>query len=203
MKLQFHLLTAFPPHNVNRDEDGRPKTALLGAPRAAASPARPRSGRCVRASLQGLPAGDADPRGWHPCLHAPRDSRPQRGRRHLSGPRGQLRAWRRRPKASPRDGPRSDGRRQKARRSTNVKRQSRRIMVKEGRDRAAAEVRRPDRALGTEQRLVVSTREHGGLSRVGRSDPADRDELAGTPAGCRRYVDRFVEGRPPHPRSHR
>ena len=31
MKLQFHLLTAFPPHNVNRDEDGRPKTALLGA----------------------------------------------------------------------------------------------------------------------------------------------------------------------------
>ena len=30
MKLQFHLLTAFPPHNVNRDEDGRPKTALLG-----------------------------------------------------------------------------------------------------------------------------------------------------------------------------
>jgi CRISPR system Cascade subunit CasC len=31
VKLQFHLLTAFPPHNVNRDEDGRPKTALLGA----------------------------------------------------------------------------------------------------------------------------------------------------------------------------
>jgi CRISPR system Cascade subunit CasC len=30
VKLQFHLLTAFPSHNVNRDEDGRPKTALLG-----------------------------------------------------------------------------------------------------------------------------------------------------------------------------
>ena len=28
--LQFHMLTAFPPHNVNRDEDGRPKTCLLG-----------------------------------------------------------------------------------------------------------------------------------------------------------------------------
>lgn len=28
--LQFHVLTAFPPHNVNRDEDGRPKTCLLG-----------------------------------------------------------------------------------------------------------------------------------------------------------------------------
>ena len=31
MKLNFHLLTAFPPHNVNRDEDGRPKTALYGS----------------------------------------------------------------------------------------------------------------------------------------------------------------------------
>lgn len=28
--IQFHALTAFPPHNVNRDEDGRPKTCLLG-----------------------------------------------------------------------------------------------------------------------------------------------------------------------------
>lgn len=28
--LQFHVLTAFPPHNVNRDEDGRPKTCILG-----------------------------------------------------------------------------------------------------------------------------------------------------------------------------
>lgn len=28
--LQFHTLTIFPPHNVNRDEDGRPKTCLLG-----------------------------------------------------------------------------------------------------------------------------------------------------------------------------
>lgn len=28
--LQFHVLTAFPPHNVNRDEDGRPKTCTLG-----------------------------------------------------------------------------------------------------------------------------------------------------------------------------
>ncbi|HYE00982.1 MAG TPA: type I-E CRISPR-associated protein Cas7/Cse4/CasC [Alphaproteobacteria bacterium] len=28
--IQFHVLTAFPPHNVNRDEDGRPKTCLLG-----------------------------------------------------------------------------------------------------------------------------------------------------------------------------
>jgi CRISPR system Cascade subunit CasC len=28
--LQFHLLTAFPPHNVNRDEDGRPKTCVFG-----------------------------------------------------------------------------------------------------------------------------------------------------------------------------
>lgn len=30
MFLQFHILTAFPPHNVNRDEDGRPKVALYG-----------------------------------------------------------------------------------------------------------------------------------------------------------------------------
>src|SRR4051794_20988492 len=30
MFLQFHLLTAFPPHNVNRDEDGRPKTVAFG-----------------------------------------------------------------------------------------------------------------------------------------------------------------------------
>lgn len=30
MKLDFHVLTVFPPHNVNRDEDGRPKTALFG-----------------------------------------------------------------------------------------------------------------------------------------------------------------------------
>ena len=30
MFLQFHLLTAFPPHNVNRDEDGRPKTVRYG-----------------------------------------------------------------------------------------------------------------------------------------------------------------------------
>lgn len=29
-KLVLHMLTAFPTHNVNRDEDGRPKTALLG-----------------------------------------------------------------------------------------------------------------------------------------------------------------------------
>jgi CRISPR system Cascade subunit CasC len=29
-KLVLHLLTAMPPHNVNRDEDGRPKTAMLG-----------------------------------------------------------------------------------------------------------------------------------------------------------------------------
>lgn len=29
-KLVLHMLTALPPHNVNRDEDGRPKTALLG-----------------------------------------------------------------------------------------------------------------------------------------------------------------------------
>ena len=28
--LQFHVLTAFPPHNVNRDEDGRPKSCQLG-----------------------------------------------------------------------------------------------------------------------------------------------------------------------------
>jgi len=28
--IQFHVLTAFPPHNVNRDEDGRPKTCLYG-----------------------------------------------------------------------------------------------------------------------------------------------------------------------------
>ena len=28
--LQFHVLTAFPPHNVNRDEDGRPKTCQFG-----------------------------------------------------------------------------------------------------------------------------------------------------------------------------
>lgn len=28
--IQFHVLTAFPPHNVNRDEDGRPKTCTLG-----------------------------------------------------------------------------------------------------------------------------------------------------------------------------
>ena len=30
MFLQFHMLTAFPPHNVNRDEDGRPKTVRYG-----------------------------------------------------------------------------------------------------------------------------------------------------------------------------
>ena len=30
MFLQFHMLTAFPPHNVNRDEDGRPKTTTYG-----------------------------------------------------------------------------------------------------------------------------------------------------------------------------
>ena len=30
MFLQFHLLTTFPPHNVNRDEDGRPKTVTFG-----------------------------------------------------------------------------------------------------------------------------------------------------------------------------
>jgi CRISPR system Cascade subunit CasC len=29
-KLSLHMLTAMPPHNVNRDEDGRPKTAVLG-----------------------------------------------------------------------------------------------------------------------------------------------------------------------------
>ncbi|MCB9947462.1 MAG: type I-E CRISPR-associated protein Cas7/Cse4/CasC [Rhodospirillaceae bacterium] len=28
--IQFHTLTHFPPHNVNRDEDGRPKTCRLG-----------------------------------------------------------------------------------------------------------------------------------------------------------------------------
>jgi CRISPR system Cascade subunit CasC len=28
--LQLHLLSAMPPHNVNRDEDGRPKTTVLG-----------------------------------------------------------------------------------------------------------------------------------------------------------------------------
>lgn len=28
--IQFHVLTAFPPHNVNRDEDGRPKTCVYG-----------------------------------------------------------------------------------------------------------------------------------------------------------------------------
>lgn len=28
--LQFHLLTAFPPSNLNRDENGRPKTAIYG-----------------------------------------------------------------------------------------------------------------------------------------------------------------------------
>ncbi|WP_029011301.1 type I-E CRISPR-associated protein Cas7/Cse4/CasC [Azospirillum halopraeferens] len=28
--LQFHVLTAFPPHNINRDEDGRPKTCRFG-----------------------------------------------------------------------------------------------------------------------------------------------------------------------------
>ena len=28
--IQFHVLTAFPPHNVNRDEDGRPKTCSIG-----------------------------------------------------------------------------------------------------------------------------------------------------------------------------
>jgi CRISPR system Cascade subunit CasC len=30
-KLSLHLLTAMSPHNVNRDEDGRPKTAMFGA----------------------------------------------------------------------------------------------------------------------------------------------------------------------------
>lgn len=30
MFLQLHLLTTFPPHNVNRDEDGRPKTVAFG-----------------------------------------------------------------------------------------------------------------------------------------------------------------------------
>lgn len=30
MKLDFHVLTVLPPHNVNRDEDGRPKTAMFG-----------------------------------------------------------------------------------------------------------------------------------------------------------------------------
>ncbi|WP_041794690.1 type I-E CRISPR-associated protein Cas7/Cse4/CasC [Pararhodospirillum photometricum] len=30
MKLDFHVLTVYPPHNVNRDEDGRPKTAMFG-----------------------------------------------------------------------------------------------------------------------------------------------------------------------------
>ena len=29
-KLVLHMLTVMPPHNVNRDEDGRPKTAMLG-----------------------------------------------------------------------------------------------------------------------------------------------------------------------------
>jgi CRISPR system Cascade subunit CasC len=29
-KLILHMLTVMPPHNVNRDEDGRPKTAMLG-----------------------------------------------------------------------------------------------------------------------------------------------------------------------------
>jgi hypothetical protein len=29
-KLVLHMLTAMPPHNINRDEDGRPKTAMLG-----------------------------------------------------------------------------------------------------------------------------------------------------------------------------
>jgi CRISPR system Cascade subunit CasC len=29
-KLVLHMLTPMPPHNVNRDEDGRPKTAMLG-----------------------------------------------------------------------------------------------------------------------------------------------------------------------------
>jgi CRISPR system Cascade subunit CasC len=28
--VQFHVLTMFPPHNVNRDEDGRPKTCQIG-----------------------------------------------------------------------------------------------------------------------------------------------------------------------------
>lgn len=28
--LQFHMLTNFPPHNVNRDEDGRPKSCEMG-----------------------------------------------------------------------------------------------------------------------------------------------------------------------------
>ncbi|HST93627.1 MAG TPA: type I-E CRISPR-associated protein Cas7/Cse4/CasC [Microvirga sp.] len=30
MKLSIHILTALPPHNVNRDESGRPKTAEIG-----------------------------------------------------------------------------------------------------------------------------------------------------------------------------
>ena len=28
--LQLHLLTALPPSNVNRDDTGRPKTAIVG-----------------------------------------------------------------------------------------------------------------------------------------------------------------------------
>lgn len=31
--LQLHLLTAYPPSNLNRDDLGRPKTAVLGGVR--------------------------------------------------------------------------------------------------------------------------------------------------------------------------
>lgn len=57
--IQFHLLTSYPPSNLNRDDTGRPKTALVGeANRDFAFPAcagmnrhAPRRGSSVSSNL--------------------------------------------------------------------------------------------------------------------------------------------------------
>ena len=192
MKLQFHLLTAFPPHNVNRDEDGRPKTALLGAsPRGRiSSQAKKRALRfaphfkdCQRATrtreagilafrrlvAAGLDEVDAAfaALGVNFALGGG-DAKPTRETaQDLMTP--QKRALDER------------------------ERTIERIMAKEGKERAAAEVAAKDRALGTEQGLVVSTRERKRLdAALADLITAHRDELAGTPAGVQAFVDRLA-----------
>ena len=65
--LQLHLLTFYPPSNLNRDDTGRPKTATVGR-RAAAAHQQPsaETGLAYFASIRGAAA--RTPWGAHPTF---------------------------------------------------------------------------------------------------------------------------------------
>ncbi|ACJ00698.1 type I-E CRISPR-associated protein Cas7/Cse4/CasC [Rhodospirillum centenum] len=193
--IQFHVLTAFPPHNVNRDEDGRPKTCQLGG------------------VTRGRISSQAKKRALRLAPHFPTAQRATRTRKagihtflkltaagidttsavwaalavnHATGGGGKPpKAEDAQAIAAPDPKKQEDAYKKKEKAVTDM-------MEKRGLDRAAAEQEWLTGQVGTEQGLVISTREFArieeGIAHLTAAWAADRDGFPAVLEGWVRQV---------------